>query len=626
MHSLSDNAERALRMVRESKNLTYDTEGTGLDWKVNHVVGYVIGAPLADDSIRPEDVMYIPVRHGGGGNLPGARPMSSPTEGYVRHPFEDELAKAFAERSFADGRIVGHHMKFDVHFSANSGIMLGRRLACTQNMAAMADEYARQYSLEAVAEREGVTVKKGDAMYRHLASLFGGAAERGQMAHFWRTSGTDEVAMDYATGDGVSTWEAYVKLRDKLIEDEMQVVMDMENDLIWTIFRMERAGIKVDEQRVGDLRQATERRISDLLRQFPLGFNTRSPLAVKAVMEEAGHTNWPLTPKGAPSFTENWLKKNEVGQKIIEIRQSRNLIDSFINPLSERHVYKGRVHATLNQLKNDDKGTISGRFSCSDPNLQQVPKRNKDISIPFRRLFVPDEGYIFWERDFSQAEPRTFAHYSQCKALLEGYNAEPFKDMHTVTAELLGVERDPTAKRMGMGILTGMQYKSLAGHMGCDDSQAMKYMNQFFGAYPEIKDFQAKAQARLRNRGYVYTALKRRCRLESPRFAYRGTSKIIQGTGADIIKYKLLQADRMCEDNGDIVQVAMTVHDSYNGQYQNTPEARALFEAIVRDMEDLQSAPFNFTVPFLMEGTEGSDWAEASFGVEKVKKWMEARQ
>lgn len=980
---LHENAEKALRMVREAKNLTYDTEGTGVDWRFNHNVGYVVGAPREDDSISGGDVVYVPVRHGSGGNLLGGRPMTSPTEGFVLHPFEAELAKAFEERnrSKPHGRVVGHNMKFDVHMSANSGIMLGRHLACTQNMAAMADEYARRYSLEAVSERYDVTAKKGDEMYAHLAGLFGGPAARASMGNFWRTSGVDPVVNEYATGDGVSTWEVYVKLKRLLEDQDMTVVMNLENDLIWTVFRMERTGIKVDMTRVDELRSATEAKISGLLAEFPVGFNTRSPVHMRKAMEDAGYTDWPLTEKGAPSFAEKWLKKNPLGKKIIEIRQNSNLISSFINPLAEKHVFNGRVHATLNQLKNDDKGTISGRFSCSDPNLQQVPKRVKNIAKPFRRLFVADEGWTFWERDFSQCfvagtkvsvpttpetpegtiniediqpgqlvysfdqrnnkvvlrpvvwagqtgvkkvarvkwwsgtgkgrsfgeivstpdhvfydyegspvtpeqmsgrlnpnrarsgnrlairmralsrtveghngrdyvfigpsgqkrilehrlvyndihgwspeqvhhvdnnpfnnspsnleglsdadhrakhrpnsvdpseivsllkqglyktevaeqlgctvhaveywrqklvpghtipkgagridvnevyywldrglnyadtalqlgcaaptvryhalrrgqprvkrpvpankiergpvlqflaeggsvsaaarafecskrlvtliqkeaqnhvvydvedvegeqpvyclqveethcmyvndllvancEPRLFAHYSQAPKLLEGYNSTPFRDMHTVTAEMLGVERDPTAKRMGMGILTGMQSKSLAGHMGCDEKQAQIWMNQFFDAYPEIKGFQDKAKSRLKSRGYVHTLLGRRCRLEDARFAYRGTSKIIQGSNADIVKLKLLEADRLCEDNGDIVRVLMTVHDSYNGQYQNTPEARALFEHMVREMAEVQVDPFNLSVPFILEGTEGGDWCEATFGPEK---------
>jgi len=615
---LGDNAEKALRMVREAKEVGYDTEGTGLDWRFHKPVGYVVGASSGNRTVSQGDVVYVPVRHGGGGNLLGCRPMASPTEGFEPHPFEVELAKAFKDRSATPGlgRVVGHHMKFDAHMSAVAGIMLGRGLACTQNMAAMADEYARKYSLEACAERYGVTAKKGEAMYAHLATMFKGPAKREIMSNFWNTSGTDPVVYDYATGDGVTTLELYWKLNDQLLEDEMEVVMNLENDLIWTLFRMERRGIAVDLQEANNLRRATEDKISALMAELPVGFNSLSPIQMKALMEEHGHTDWPFTEKGAPSFTNKWLKTNEIGRKIIEIRQSGNLINSFINPLATEHTFNGRVHATLNQLKSDDKGTISGRFSCSDPNLQQVPKHNKAIAKPFRRLFVADPGWVFWERDFSQCEPRLFAHYAQDPSLLAGYNATPFVDAHQTVANLLGVERDPTAKRMNMGIFTGMFPKTFAGHMGYSLEKATDAWNAWFREFPAIRQFQDKAKARLKSRGFVFTLLGRRCRLEQARFAYHGTSKIIQGSNADIVKWKLLEADRFCEDNGDVVEVNMTVHDSFNGQYQDTPEARALFDQMVAQMAEVQCEPFNLSVPFVLEGTEGANWAEATYGKE----------
>ena len=619
MIDLASNAERALRYVREAKALSYDTETSGVDWRVNSPIGYVVGPSSADvgtSTVQAEHVVYVPVRHGGGGNLPGGQPMQNPDDPFVQHPFEKELVKAFEDRRRLGLPVVGHNLKFDAHFSANAGILLGRDMVCTQNNAAILDEYARSYSLDNCAQAMGVEAKKGEELYAHMARLFGGTAARSQMANYWRLAGNDPIAYEYAVGDGVTTIQLWEKQVKQIEEEDLQRVYELESQLIWTVFRMERTGIKIDEDRIGQLREATEQRISEMLRDLPIGFNTRSPVQMKKLMEDNGFTDWPTTEKGNPSFTEKWLKKNPVGQKIVTIRQASNLLNSFVNPLAERHMYKGRVHATLNQLKSDDKGTISGRFSCSDPNLQQVPKRNKDLSKPFRRLFVADEGWTFWERDFSQCEPRLFAHYAQDPNLLEGYNSEPFEDMHTMTAKLLDVERDPTAKRMGMGILTGMQRDSLAGHMGCTVSEAEDYIRRFFKAYPTIQTFQNKAKLRLKNRGFVHTLLGRRCRLESARFAYRGTSKIIQGGNADITKYKLLEMDRYCEDNGDKCRVLMTVHDSYNGQYENSEEGRRQFAEILRIMPEVECEPFNLTVPFVIEGFEGADWAEASFGPE----------
>lgn len=836
---LHENAERALRMVREAKDLSYDTEGSGLDWRYNSPTGYVIGTHrgfrdgLEIPTCTADDVVYVPVRHGGGGNLLGGRPMQAADEETTVHPFEVELAKAFDDRNrLGLGRTIGHHIKFDAHFSANKGIMLGRRMACTQNMQALLNEYQRSFSLDNCAKEHNVEAKKGEDLYKHMASLFGGAADRNQMGNYWRLAGTDPLGYEYAVGDGVTTMQLYFAQMKQIREEELEVVCELENDLIWTVFRMERTGIPVDINLIGTLRSATEAKISELLRSLPVGFNARSPVQMKTLMDEHGHTDYPTTDLGNPSFTEKWLKTNAIGKTIIEIRQASNLLNSFVNPLAERHVFKGRVHATLNQLKSDSTGTISGRFSCSEPNLQQVPKRVKELAKPFRRLFIADEGWTFWERDWSQClvagtqvtipggykniedlkpgdsvysynhkgelvirkvtwagctgfretvllkwrtngrtegtlectadhpirlisgeymtpqqmaenspqgrrgstpywipvmalrrtkqksgtngymatylymtgtdrikesrfvykhfkgeepehvhhidgnpdnnhpdnlwgitatehgalhnhaithiipqpglkpvyditvedthnfianeicvhncEPRLFAHYSQDPNLLAGYNAVPFVDAHSQTAILLGVERDPTAKRMNMGIFTGMQKKALAGHMNCSEDEAENLLARWFAAYPTIKNFQYRAKTRLLNRGYVKTILGRRGRLEDRRFAYRAVSKIIQGGNADIMKYVLLKMDRFCEDTGDISRVLMVVHDSFNGQYQNTPEGKANFEEMVAMIEDVKSPPLNLSVPFVAEGFDGKNWSEASFGPEKA--------
>ncbi len=634
MVDLSHNAEIALRMVREEPQIVYDTETSGLDWRIHAPVGYVVGAPTGHvprrDGARDASggsygmyppvahTVYVPVRHGGGGNLLGGKPLEAPDGEWQVHEFEKELARAFEYRNQNNiGITIGHHLKFDAHMSANAGVMLGRELRDTQNLGPILNEYQRSFSLANSCEAYGVTAKKGDELYAHLSSLFGGPNSFKSMEHYWRLAGTDPLGYDYAVGDGISTFELYHAMMREIERQDLGLVTELENALIWTLFRMERKGIRVDTDQIQELTDATEQLINEAIKSLRPGFNVRSPIMMKEMMEEKGHTDWPLTPKGAPSFPEKWLKTNEVGRIIIDIRQKENLLNSFIRPLVERHLHNGRVHATLNQLKNDNFGTISGRFSCSDPNLQQVPKRNKDLAKPFRKLFIPDEGKIFWERDWSQCEPRLFAHYAQDKNLLAGYNAKPFRDAHQVVADLLDVERDPTAKRMNMGIFTGMQIRTFAGHMNWPVSQAGEAWHKWFREFPAVKQFQNNAKARLRQRGYVFTVLKRRCRLENAQYAYRGTSKIIQGSNADIAKWKLLEMDLACEAAGDIVEVLMTVHDSFNGQLEDTPEAHQLLSELEYIMEDVQGEPFNLTVPFVAEGFNGPNWSIASFGEEK---------
>lgn len=591
--------------------MAYDTETSGVDWRVNQPVGYVI-------TESKDANFYIPVRHGGGGNLldPDVPPMVTPTDRIVIHSFERELAKAFEERRRRGFLTVGHHLKFDMHMSANAGIMVGRNCDDTQNNAAMLDEYRKSFSLENVALAEGVTPKKGDELYHLIAEMMGGEAKRSQMEHFWKTPGNHPIVVDYAAGDGITTLEVWQKQIAAISEEDMDFIHEVESKLIWTLFRMERRGIKTDERYIEALVDAVEGEIAEARSALPKDFNVRSGPQVRKLFTEAGITNWPTTAAGNPSFTEQFLKKSDTGRAVMAVRQLSNLNNTFVTPLRERHIFEGRVHATLNQLKADEHGTVSGRLSCSDPNLQAIHKRNKVLGRRFRTIFIADEGYEFGEADYSQCEPRLFAHYSQEQSLLDGYNQTPFRDMHSVVAEMMNVERDPTAKRMNMGILTGMQPRSFAGHMDWPIDVATQKFNEWFATFPGIQEFQATAQRVFRSRGYVRTLLGRRCRLESPRFAYRGTSRIIQGGNADIVKERLLRCDEYLESMGDTVHLLMTVHDSVEYQNPMTPEGRSQVAEMLRILTDVQSAPFNLRVPFTMDTGTGANWAIATYGPE----------
>lgn len=610
MPTLAERADIALKMVREAPTIAYDVETSGLDWKRNHPVGYVIS--VAKDSI------YVPIRHGGGGNLMsgGTPPLANPEGPFVLHPFETELSKAFLERRSYGHRTVGHNILFDAHFSANAGIYLGRNLEDTQNNEAMLDEYARGYSLDSCAKAHKVTAKLGDDLYRELAERFGCDPSRKSMEHFWRLSGANILGRDYAEGDGVTTYELWQSQQKLIADDEIQFIHDIESRLIWTVFKMERIGIRVDPDRLKWLKEEMYHRVKKAELELPEGFNVRSGPQVKALLENAGHTDWPTTALGNPSFPEKWLKTKAEGRAIVTVRKLSNLSNSFVTPLEERHIWNGRVHCQFNQLKSDEFGTISGRFSSSGPNMQQIPKRDKDLGALFRSLFIPDDGMEFVEADYSQCEPRLFAHYSNEPALIDGYNSDPPLDMHSVVAEALVVERDPTAKRMNMGILTGMQKRTFAGHMGWDLDRASEAFDSWMRAFPGIKDFQDVAKQRMLARGWVKSVLGRRLRMDERRFAYRAVSKIIQGSNADIIKYKMLLCDEFIESNNleENIQILATVHDSL--AWQNTMDkiGRDAAAAMVRICCDVQTPPFDLKVPFIMDVGRGANWSEATYG------------
>lgn len=629
--TLAEQAERAVRIVRECKDpIAYDTETSGLDWQVHQPVGYVITLDALDN-------FYIPVRHGGGGNLydPNVPPLSTPTDRSPQHYFEGFLAGAFkerAEKARANGGYltIGHNVKFDMHASANQGIILGRYCEDTGINEPLLNDNERSYSLANCAKRRGVQAKLGDELYKHISAVTGvplPSQAHKIMEHYWRLAGNDQLAVDYAKQDGLTTLLLRAAQYPLLIEQDdqqtsMEYIHEVESRLIYTLFRMERRGIKINTAYLEDLRAGVVEELEEAKKALPPGFNERSPKQTLDVMQAAGVTNWPVTAAGNPSFTEKFLKQSKPGQAIMALRQMSNLLSKFVDPLRNTHIYNGRVHATLNQLKGDETGAVGGRLSCSDPNLQAVTKRNKKLGPRFRRAFVADPGMTMYEKDYSQCEPCLFAHYSREPTLVDGYNADPPKDMHHVVAEMLGVERDPTAKRMNMGILTGMQKRTFADHMDWPLQQASEAFDAWFRLFPGIKQFQNGAKNNMLKNGYVRTLTGRRCRIDDHRFAYKAVSRLIQGGNADIIKVKLLLIDMWLEDHGDIGQLLMTIHDSIIFQVPDGPGGELVASEIHKMATALQDGePFRLRVPIRMDGHHGKDWATATYGEEFMEKF-----
>lgn len=602
--NLEEKAALALDILRTGKMVVIDAETTGVDWKRNFPVGWVIC-----DQGRS---VYIPLRHGGGGNLScpdstNHNAIAHDGEYYV-HQFERAMLDAIRANSDPEFTLVGHNMKFDMHMLRNVEVTFGYEVnaMCTMNNEALLDEYCKDLSLHGVSTKYGVEIKKGQEMYDHLASLFGGAAKKDQMANFWRTSGSDPMVVAYAEGDGISTWQVAEKQLQKIEEEELYQVWRLECDLLHTLVNMERRGIAIDMNYAATLSDLVDSKIEEALSQLPPDFNVRSPIQLRGWLGKF-RDDWPLTEKGNPSFTKSWLDTFPQGKLINAVREWRNIKESFVTPLFESHIFNGRVHTSFNQNRSEVGGSITGRLSCSGPNLMGVPKHNKTVGPVFRRLFMGNEDCLIVEADYSQIEPRLFAHFSRDENLVQGY--KDGVDVHTQVAQAFGVDRATTGKRMNMGLFTGMWAKAFAGHMGIPLHEARRLWNQWHRQFPGIRQFQDANKLQIMREGQVRTLLGRIGRLEHPRFAYRATSKIIQGSQADILKYKMVEHDKTW---GDDFPLQLTVHDSF--VFSCPFDRKGDLKEIRGRLEDVYNHPFNLTVPCVVDVEIGANWAEATYG------------
>lgn len=475
------------------------------------------------------------------------------------------------------------------------------------------DDSQRELSLEACALRRGVTPKLGAELKRELAR-FDRKGARNVMQHFHKLPGDHPLVIEYAEGDGRTTLALWHAQQPLLEGQRLGRVHRLECDLIPHLAALRRRGIRVDAEYGAEAIREVRREAERLRLHFPKDFNPSKRGMVAAWLKEQGVHDFPTTATGQESTAKGFLETIEPGRRIIALREIEKVENAFIVPLLSEHQRNGRIHPELVQGKTAwDKGTHTGRFSCVDPNLQQYPKRNATLGKLVRPLIVPDEDMVIAESDISQQEPRLYAHYAKEEALIEGYNATPYVDIHTTTAELMGIPRD-TAKTVGLSIFNGMQSQSLSERLRCTVVEAQDYINRFFQAYPAIKAFVERAPRAAYRNGHVRTVLGRICHLEDHE-TRMAVSRVIQGSGADQLKMLLLRACEYAQAHPQI-EVLMSIHDSLLWQARKGTDTRE-FQRVLEDNSEFYQIygeeRIPMRVPFPLETRVGRNWAEASY-------------
>ena len=631
-------ADEALRVVLKrlasEKVRCVDVETSGLDFRKNAIVGYVLAF-----SGNPRDSYYVPFRHAGNANV-GDRQGLQTAEGWdgTVYPEEAEIVKLLDQQ---DTILFGQNLGFDNKFLWRVGLTgLNAHYEDTIINAALIDEYSPRFSLEYLCEKAGVAAKKSAQIQSYLIEKFPELAKtpKAAMGSFWKLAGDDPVAVEYACGDGVSTWQ----LRDwqnlELARQDLGKVHDIESRLIPVLTRMTMTGIKIDVKRLDFLlsEQGVEGQINRLLEKLPKEFNVRSPTDVHKWCVDNNQTDWPHTPGRVdkvtgrrvpqPSFPQAWLETHEAGRQIVGVRKLTTLRDTFLKPMRDQHLWHGRVHATFNQLRGDEYGTITGRLSSSEPNLQAVSKHDKEMGKLHRSIFIPDDGKIWASADYSQIEPRLLAYYSHSKVLTEGYNANPPVDAHTSVSSAMNRDwpnmtkderkhyRDAIGKRINQSLITGGGLNSLTAKWGMPPAEAKKAWDDYFRAMPEIKPLQKRAARTFRERGYVLTLLGRRCRYNGER-DYVALNRLLQSGNADCIKTKLVEIDDYLASEGRPLELLNNIHDDIAFQFDEAH--RAVYNECLRVMTDFSAGQVIEidAVPMVVDAGEGRSWSEATYGI-----------
>lgn len=604
-------AAKVLAIDCETKDPSLLEQGPGSIRRDGHIVGISVGT---EDGRR----WYFPMRHEvGGGNMDAEQ---------VLRWAKDELTRPGQTK-------VGANLLYDCEWLASEGVDITNgdpKFKDVQWQEALIDENAKSYSLETLGQKYLGEGKTSNELYQWCASAYGGVADGKQRANIYRAPAS--LVGPYAEGDCDLPLRIARMQQARLESEELLGVADLENALIPMLLAMRRRGVRVDREAGNSLSEELAQQLEHMRAQFN-DIDIWSAASIAAACDVAG-APYLRTAKGNPSFTSAWLAAQEHPflTAVNKMRRIDKLRGTFIDGHALGHLVNGRVHAQFHPLRGDDNGTVSGRFSSSLPNLQNIPSRDDELAPLIRGLFLPDEGQRWVRFDWSQIEYRLLVHYARgggADGARAQYRDDPTTDFHRMVSELTGIDRKP-AKNINFGLVYGMGVKKMAASLGRSEEATRALFEQYHKTLPFVKETFDAASQMAGQRGYTRTLLGRRRRFElwEPRqwdkdaeacgkeaataawgnsirraYTHKALNSILQGGAADIMKKAMVDIW-----NAGICNVLgaplVTVHDELGWSAAHTREA----DEALRECGRIMETCVTLRVPLRAEREEGPNW------------------
>jgi DNA polymerase I-like protein with 3'-5' exonuclease and polymerase domains len=415
---------------------------------------------------------------------------------------------------------------YDVCWIRNLGIKINGLIIDTMIAASIIDENRFQYSLNSLS---WVYLNQG----KNEALLTKAAKERGldPKADMWKLPAMEVGA--YAEKDAELTLLLWHHLKRIIIEDDLQDIFNLETDLFPCLVDMRHLGVRVDIEKADQLKTAMAIKEKNLLQQIKIetGIDTQiwAARSIAKVFEKLKLPYSRTEKTDSPSFTKNFISSHEhpVVRMIAEARKINKVSTTFIDTILN-HSHLGRIHADINQIRSDDGGTVTGRFSYANPNLQQIPARDPDTGPLIRSLFIPEEGCTWGTFDYSQQEPRLVAHYAlrfgldSATPISEAYQDDPKTDFHQIVADMAEIDRKE-AKTINLGLFYGMGKAKLQNELNVSKDKADELFNTYHGRVPFVKQLMNQVMSAAQSKGQIKTLLGRRCRFPKYEPILRGS-------------------------------------------------------------------------------------------------------
>ena len=468
-------------------------------------VGEIVGFAVAVEGYRG----YFPIAHEQGPNMDRKKTIE-----WFKDICESPATKIF------------HNAMYDVCWIRKLGININGLIIDTMIASSLIDENRFSYTLNTLSWHH---LSKG----KNEAKLIQAAKERGldAKADMWRLPAMEVGA--YAEQDASLTLELWQKCKKIIIEDHLQEIFDLETDLFPCLVDMRFQGVRVDVQKAHtvkqDLAYQEELILREIKKESNLDIQLMAARSIAKLFDKLGLEYSRTAKSDEPSFTKNFLANHPhpLVQKIAQARKINKVRTTFIDSIL-KYEHCERIHAEINQIRSDDGGTVTGRFSYVNPNLQQIPARDPATGPLIRSLFIPEEGMKWGCFDYSQQEPRLVAHYAlkfrlaSVNPIADSYENDPSTDFHKIVAEMANIPRSQ-AKTINLGLFYGMGKGKLMAELGVTKEKSEELFNKYHAKAPFVKQLMNKVMGAAQSKGQIKTLLGRRCRFPKYEPVLRGS-------------------------------------------------------------------------------------------------------
>ena len=475
--------------------------------------------------------------------------------------------------SYHDKNYIFHNAFYDVGWLKAMGVDIKGKIIDTLIAAPLVDENRFRFDLNSLT-KDYLKESKSETFLREAAKEWSVDPK----AELWKLPASH--VGEYAEQDAAVTLRLWHHLRKEITANNLLNIFELETDLFPVLFDMKQKGVRVDLDKAEKIKNdlwSQEKKLRKEIQKLSGHFVEVWSAASVAKAFDALKIKYDRTPTGQPKFDKNFLSTHDspLAKMVVNEREINKARTTFIDTIV-KHSHRGRIHAEIHQMRSDDGGTVTGRFSYSNPNLQQIPARHAILGPLIRSIFIPEKDCEWGIFDYSQQEPRIVVHYASMKnftgadKFVDAYRDDETTDFHKMVSEIADIPRKK-AKTINLGLFYGMGKGKLMSQLGINLEDATEMLANYNERVPFVKQLMNDTMNKAGKKGYLSTIEGRRCRFElyeptnewgqkalpfkeakdeygehmiKRAWTYKALNRLIQGSAADQTKKAMLELSK----------------------------------------------------------------------------------